>query len=139
MGISNRLNKNINMPFLGISIIVVVGLIWAAGNFFNAKDGTVSQKQNAAPMGFDSAGFEVDRQNSAAAESDISYSNQDDVLFEEIDRTSDDISEANNPAFDEKSLSEEALAADISGDIKALDNGIVQNEIDQSINDVVQY
>ncbi len=127
------------MPFLGLGIVAVISLIWAMASFFNIRNMMFSENQSAAPVGFDVAAFESDQQDMVAVESSISSSDQEEVLFGEIDRASDDISEVNDLALDEKSLGEEALTADISGDIKALDNGIVQNEIDQSINDVVQY
>lgn len=127
------------MPFLGISIIIVIGLIWAAANFFNIRNGMVLRNRNISPVEFDTAAIQTDQQDLIAAESDISFFNQDGALFGEIDQTSDDISEANESALDEKLLNEEALAADILNDISALDNTVVQNEIDQSINDVVQY
>lgn len=133
------MNKNIIMPFLGISIIIVIGLIWAAANFFNIRSGMILQNRNIPPAEFDTAAIQADQQDLIATESDISSFNQDDALFGEIDQTSDDISGANDLALDEKLLNEEALAADISNDISALDNTVVQNEIDQSINDVVQY
>ena len=80
-----------------------------------------------------------DQKNLAAAESDFSSLEQEDVMFNEIDQTSDDISGSSEAALDEKSLNEEALSADISGDISALDGGALQDEVDQSIDNIVQY
>ncbi len=139
MGISNGLNKNINIPFLGIGIVVAVGLIWAAANFLNIKSGAILQNSNIAPVEFDVAVLEADRQGLTAAESDTSSLKEDDVLFKEIDQASDDISGLSDTALDEKSLIDEASLADISGDLSAFDAEVIQNEIDQSINDVVQY
>lgn len=132
------MNKNINIPFLGIGIVVVVGLIWSVANFFNIRSGSIFQGGNNLPVEFDAADLEADQQSLAAAENETAVINQDDAMFKEIDQASDNISGASDLALDEKSLNEEASSADISGDIDALDNGNVQNEIDQSINDVVQ-
>lgn len=132
------MNKNINVPFIGIGIIVAVGLVWSVANFFNIRSGSVFQNGNNSPVEFDTAALESDQQSLAAAESEVTSLNQENATFAEIDQVFDSISGASDLALDEKSLGDEAQAADISGDISALDNGTVQNEVDQSINDVVQ-
>lgn len=131
-------NKNISIPFLGISMIVAVGLIWAAVNFFNIGGGADLKNQNIPSVGFDVAALEADQKNLDAAELNASFLDQDEALFAEIDMASNNISGISDSALDEKSLTEEAQAADISQDLNAVDNGTVQNEIDQSMNDVVQ-
>ncbi len=133
------LNKNINIPFIGISVIAVVGVIWSAANFFNIRNGMVLKKSNIYTAEIDAAALESDRQVLLAAESDVSFLAQSDILSGETDQALDDISESSDAVFDEESLNDEALAADISGDISALDGRVLQNEVDQSMNDIVQF
>lgn len=133
------LNKNINIPFIGISVIAVVGVIWSAANFFNIRNGMVLKKSDISAAEIDAAALESDRQVLLAAESDVSFLAQSDVLSEEADQALDDISESSDAVFDEKSLIDEASAADISGDISALDDGVFQKEVDQSMNDIAQF
>ncbi len=132
------MNKNINILFIGAGIIVAIGLLWSAANFLNIKIGGSSQESNNVPVKFDTAAWESDRQSLAAMESEVLTINQNNAMFVEIDQVSDSVSGASDLALDEKSLGEEAQSADISGDINMLDNGTVESEIDQSINDVVQ-
>lgn len=132
------MNKNINIPFIGIGIVVAIGLIWSTANFFNIRRGGVPQAGNKAAVEFDTTALEADQQDLAAADNEVSALSQDDAMFAEIDQASDGISGASDLSLDEKSLGDEAQAADISGDLKAFDDGTVQNEVDQSINDVFQ-
>lgn len=139
MEMYQKINKKINIPFLGINVIIIVGLIWAIANFSYFKDRTIIVKKSSVPIEFDADAFESDRQNITLMENDVAIFNQDNILFQEIDKTSDDISDINELAFDAKSLNDEALMADISGDMTTLDNGNIQNEIDQSIMEISQY
>lgn len=138
MGIYNGLNKNINMPFLGLGVVVAVGLIWATGNFSNLKGTISSEDRNIASVEFDVAALETDQQGLVVADSEILSLSQDDAMFVEIDQASDNISGISDLALDEKSLKEEAIEADISGDLDALDNGAAQSESDQAISDILQ-